>query len=93
MIAYDLIMTTTEEKPITVEVIDLKTAETVTAGLVTHIPPSGSALTITATAETPYLNFLLGPFSVPGRHFVKVQAIGSAGSKPEVVYDITVRDI
>lgn len=93
MIVYELVMSKTEVKPITVEVIDLQTAETVTSASVTHTPPSGSALTITPTVATPNVNLLLGPLAVAGKHFVKVQAVGSAGSKPEVLYDITVRDV
>jgi hypothetical protein len=93
MIIYELTMSKTEIKPITVEVVDLQAAETVSSAVVTHVPPSGNALTISPTVATPNINLLLGPLAVPGKHFVKVQAVGSAGSKPEVLYDITVRDI
>lgn len=93
MIVYELIMSKTEIKPITMEVIDLQTAETVTSASVTHIPPSGNALTITPTVSTPNVNLLLGPLAVAGKHFVKVQAVGNAGSKPEVLYEINVRDV
>lgn len=88
----ELTMTKTEIKPRTIQVVDLQTAETVSSATATHTPPSGSAITITPTVSTPNVNLLLGPFAVAGRHTVKVQAVGSAGSKPEVLYDITVRD-
>lgn len=93
MIVYELIMSKTEVKPITVEVVDLQATETVTSASVTHTPPSGNAITITPTVATPNVNLLLGPLAVAGKHFVKVQATGSLGSKPEVLYEITVRDI
>jgi hypothetical protein len=92
MIIQDLTMTTTEKKPITVEVEDLQASETVTSASATHTPPSGAALSITPTVATPYINMLFGPFAAAGTHFVKVQATGSMGSKPEVVYQIRVRD-
>lgn len=93
MIVYELIMSKTEVKPITVEVVDLQATETVTSASVTHTPPSGNAITITPSVATPNVNLLLGPLAVAGKHFVKVQATGSLGSKPEVLYEITVRDI
>lgn len=94
MIEYNLVMTKTEEKPITVQVLDLQEGEIVAGATATHTPPSGSALTITPTVDTPYVNMLFGPFAVAGRHFVKVQAVGNAvkPSKPEVLYSIEVRD-
>lgn len=84
-------MTITEIKPITVEVLDLQTDETVSSANITHTPPSGSALTISSTVSTPNISFLLGPLAVMGRHRIKVQAVGSAGSKPEVIYEIDVK--
>ena len=93
MIVYELIVSKTEVKPITVEVVDLQATETVTSASVTHTPPSGNAITITPSVATPNVNLLLGPLAVAGKHFVKVQATGSLGSKPEVLYEITVRDI
>lgn len=94
MISYNLVMTKTEQKPITVQVLDLQDGETVASANVTHTPPSGEPLAITPTVDTPYINMLFGPFTVPGIHFVKVQAVGNAAapSKPEVVYAITVND-
>ena len=90
MRTFDLIMTKTEVKPITLEVTDLQAAETVTDASAVHTPPSGAALTINPTVETPYVNALLGPFGVVGTHHVKIQAEGSNGSKPEVIYQIKV---
>ena len=86
----DLTMTRTEKKPRTLEIKDLQTGETVSSAVATHTPPSGSALTITPSVSTNFVNFLLGPFAVAGTHFVKVQATGSLGSKPEVIYMIRV---
>lgn len=92
MIEYHLIMTLTEIKPITVQVLDLQQGETVSSANVNHVPPSGSAITIEPTVETPYINMLFGPFGLKGIHVIKVQAVGSGGSKPEVLYFIDVRD-
>jgi len=90
-------MSKTEIKPISVQVLDLQEDETVSSANVTHTPPSGTALTITATVELSggyyYANMEFGPFTVPGWHYVKVQAVGSDGSKPEVEYMIRVKDI
>jgi hypothetical protein len=93
MITYNLVMSTTEVKPITVRVVDLQTGETVGDANATHTPPSGAPLVITATVETSYINLLFGPFEVAGQHFVTVQAEGSMGSKPEVLYSIEVKDV
>lgn len=91
---YDLVMTKTEVKPITVEVEDLLIGEEVDSATVTHTPPEGSSLAITPTIATPYITMEFGPFGVAGTHFVKVQAVGNASppSKPEVLYQIRVRD-
>lgn len=92
MITYQLKMSKTEVKPITVQVLDLQEDETVASASATHTPPSGDALTITPSVETPYVNMLFGPFAVAGRHYVNVQAVGNASppSKPEVLYVIEV---
>lgn len=92
MIIYELVMSKTEVKPITVHVVDLQAGETVTDATVTHSPPSGDAITINATIETPNINMLFGPFDLAGYHFVLVQAEGSNGSKPEALYVIQVKD-
>lgn len=94
MIDYTLVMTKTEVKPITVQVLDLQTAETVASASITHTPPSGSALSIPSTVVTPYINMVFGPFATAGIHRVDVQAVGSATppSKPVVRYTIEVRD-
>lgn len=88
-------MSKTEVKPISLEVLDLQSGETVASAVVTHTPPEGSALTIPKTISTPFIHMLFGPFTVAGRHFVKVQAVGSAvsPSKPEVLYSIEVKDV
>jgi hypothetical protein len=78
--------TTTEKRPLTVHVVDLQSGETVSSATVTHTPPSGSALAISPTVSTPYVNFLAGAFTATGRHQLQVQATGSNGSKPEVRY-------
>lgn len=92
MITYELVMSTTEVKPITLHVVDLQTSETVTDATIIHTPPSGSAITIDKTIATPDINMLFGPFGLAGHHFVLVQAVGSNGSKPEALYVIQVKD-
>ena len=94
MITYELLMKAGEEKPITVQVLDLQASETVADATITHVPPSGTPLTIPKTISSPYINMIFGPFTVVGRHTVTVQAIGSATprpSKPVVVYGIEVK--
>lgn len=95
MITYDLIMTKSEVKPITLQVLDLQEDETVASATAVHTPPSGSALTITPDVDSPYVNMVFGPFALAGHHFVKVQAVGSAvaPSKPEALYQILVKDV
>ena len=92
MITYDLVMTKTEVKTITLRARDLQTNEQVDDAEITHTSPSGSALSIDYDVDTPYINMLFGPFETPGHHFVKVQAVGNLGSKPEALYQIRVRD-
>lgn len=88
----DKSMSKSEKRPITVKGLDLQEDETVSSAVVTHTPPSGSALTITPTIDTPFVNMLFGPFAVAGWHYVKVQVVGSNESKPEVMYAIWVRN-
>lgn len=90
---YQLVMTKTEIKPVSISVTDLQSAETVSSANATHFPPSGTALTITPSVNTPTVTALLGPFGLAGEHTVKIQAVGNNGSKPEVVYRITVIDL
>lgn len=95
MITYDLVMGKTEKKPITVRVQDLQAGEGVDDATITHTPPAGgAAMSIPYSVETPYINMVFGPFTTAGYHFVKVQAVGDAAvpSKPEVLYQIHVRD-
>jgi hypothetical protein len=91
----ELVMSKTEVKSRTIRVVDLKDGETVSSATATHTPPDGETpLTIMPTVSTsPYVDVELGPFTVPGQHFVKVQAVGSADSKPEVLYSIEVKDV
>lgn len=92
MKSYDLQMTDTEVKPISLEVVDLQEGEVVVSATAEHTPPGEETpTTITPTVESPYVSMLFGPFSAQGFHFVKVQAEGDNGSKPEVVYQIYVR--
>lgn len=85
-------MTVTEVRSIALQVIDLQTAETVSSAVITHTPPSGSALTVPFSVSTPNIFMLFGPFGTVGRHIVKVQAIGSGAgpSKPETIFYIDV---
>ena len=80
----------TEIRPLSVKVLDLQAAETVSTATAVHTPPSGSAVTITPTVATPYVNMLAGPFTAIGRHYILVKPVGSAGSKPTVqfVFDV-----
>lgn len=92
----DKAMSKTEVKPIPLQVLDLQTGETVVNAVITHLPPAGgAALTIPKSISTPYIYMLFGPFATAGRHYVKVQAVGSAASpsKPEVLYSIEVKDV
>lgn len=90
----NLVMSKTEVKSRSIKVTDLKTGETVSSATATHTPPDdGTALSISPTVATPYIDVNLGPFTTPGQHFVKVQAVGSEGSKPETLYSIEVRDM
>jgi hypothetical protein len=93
MITHELEMTTTEEKPITLQVKDLQEGEAVASATATHTPPSGSPIDIEITIDSPYVNMMFGPFNVPGHHFVDVQATGDAStpSKPVARYFIRVR--
>lgn len=85
-------MTVTEVRSISLQVIDLQTAETVSNAVITHVPPSGAALTIPFAVSTPNIYMLFGPLGVVGRHIVKVQAIGSGAgpSKPETIFYVDV---
>ena len=88
---YALEMTTTEIKPITVNVVDLQEGEALSGATITHTPPSGTPRDMDFTIEAPYINFLLGPLGVTGQNYVQVQGEGDDGSKPEVLYSILVK--
>lgn len=93
MRVIDLVMSKTEVKPRTVRVTELKSGETVESATATHTPPAGgSPLTITPAVSSPNVTLSLGPFVLAGLHHVKVQAVGSDGSKPEILYNIEVKD-
>ena len=86
----------TEVRPRTLQVQELQSGEVVTSTVnITHTPPSGDPITIAKTVSSPYIYLLLGPFAVPGTHYVKVQAVGNAPnpSKPEALYVIEVKDL
>jgi hypothetical protein len=90
----DKSMSVDEETPITVNVIDLQTGEDVADAVIAHIPPDDSTpIDFDFTVDTPYINFILGPLAVQGRHIVDVQAVGSSAppSKPVVRYIIDVK--
>jgi hypothetical protein len=90
MIQYSLEMAATEIRPLPVNVDHLPGGETLADAEITHVPPSGNPLTIEFTVDAPQIDFLLGPLAVTGQHYVKVQAEGDQGSKPEVVFAILV---
>ena len=58
---------------------DLPTGVTVTGGTATHIPPSGSASTVTVTVSSPYVYAQLGPLTLTGNHYVDILATLSDG--------------
>jgi hypothetical protein len=68
----------------------LQEGETISSVNITHIPPSGSALTPTPAASGFIGTVLLGPLTVTGWHILKMQVVGSAGTKPEVHWKINV---
>ena len=68
----------------------MQTSETISSVNITHVPPSGSALTPTPSASGFIGSVLLGPLTVTGWHTLKMQVIGSAGTKPEVWWSINV---
>jgi hypothetical protein len=68
----------------------LQTGETISSVNITHVPPSGSALTPTPSTTGFYGSVLLGPLTVTGWHTLKMQVVGSAGTKPEIHWKIEV---
>lgn len=91
----ELEMTTTERKPVSLEVLDLQYNETVVDATIVHTPPQGgSPIVIEYTVDdNNFINMMFGPFAVSGYHFVNVQAEGNGTipSFPEVTYFIKVR--
>jgi hypothetical protein len=68
----------------------LQDGETISSVSVTHVPPSGSALTPTPATSGFTGSVLLGPLTVTGWHTLKMQVVGSAGTKPEIHWKINV---
>ena len=68
----------------------LQEGETISSVNITHTPPSGSALTPTPAASGFTGSVLLGPLTVTGWHALKMQVVGSLGTKPEVHWKINV---
>lgn len=92
MKTYTLQMTKTEVKPLTIEVEDLMSGETVTEATAVHTPPAGGSPTsITPTIAHPFVNLRVGPLAENGMHYILVQATGNGGSKPEVLYMVDVQ--
>jgi hypothetical protein len=69
----------------------IPTGVTVVSATATHIPPTGTALTLTPQVATPYVETMFGPVSVTGIHIVDVLAVLSDGQKSEVRIHIPVR--
>jgi hypothetical protein len=68
-----------------------QSGETISSVTITHTPPSGSALTPTPTTSgTSIGTVLLGPLTATGWHTLKMQGIGTLGTKPEVHWMISV---
>jgi hypothetical protein len=68
-----------------------QSGETISSVIITHTPPSGSALTPTPSSSgTAIGTVLLGPLTVSGWHKLKMQGIGTLGTKPEVHWMINV---
>jgi hypothetical protein len=68
-----------------------QSGETISSVTITHTPPSSNALTPTPTTSGSYIGtVLLGPLTVQGWHKLKMQGIGTLGTKPEVHWMINV---
>lgn len=69
---------------------DLPTGGTVSAGTATHIPPSGSAGTVSVSVSSPYVYATLPAQSVAGVHYVDVLATFSNGDRSSVRIPVNV---
>jgi hypothetical protein len=90
---YNERQSTTEVLPYTADFTEaLQEGETISSVNITHVPPllGGSALTPTPATSGFTGTVLLGPLTGRGWHVLKMQAVGSAGSKPEVHWNINV---
>ena len=89
--ADGLTQSTSEIKTYTIDYTnDLPTGGTVTAGTATHVPPSGSASSVSVTVESPYVYATLPAQSVTGVHYLDVLATFSDGDKSAVRVPIAV---
>jgi hypothetical protein len=69
---------------------DLPTGGTVTAGTAIHIPPSGSASSVSILVDSPYIYATLPLQSVIGIHFVDVVATFNNGETSVIRIPISV---
>ena len=69
---------------------DLPSGGTVTAGTAVHIPPSGTATTITTSVSSPYIYVTVPAQTDTGIHYVDVLATFSNGDKSAVRLQINV---
>lgn len=89
--ADSLQQATNEIKTYTIDFTnDLPTGGTISAGTVTHTPPSGSASTPTVSVTSPYVYATLGIQSVPGVHYLDILATFSDSDKSAVRVPINV---
>jgi hypothetical protein len=76
---------TNEIKTFTIDFTnDLPSGGTVTAGTATHIPPSGSASTISTAVSSPYLYATLPAQTVKGLHYIDVLGTFNNSDKSSV---------
>jgi hypothetical protein len=68
----------------------LASGVTVSSAVAVHTPPSGSALTPTASVVGPLVYVTLGKVTVVGTHTLSVVATLSDGEEIEVLYSIAV---
>lgn len=91
-VTIDLTQSSYEEKIYPIDWTNsLLTGVTVTSVAITHVPPSGSALTITGTTTTPYSYIPVPSGLVTGVHFFHcVATTSNANLSPEVLLRIKV---
>lgn len=82
---------TNEIKTYTVDfTLDLPDGGTVTAGTATHVPPSGSALTVSVSVSSPYVYATLPAPSIVGVHYLDILATFNTGDKSSVRVPVNV---